>query len=61
MKPGYTIRDRGLTNFTRIFVFNWPAANLIDHVKWNDTPHFDAESIGKNPFLVAVFKIKPKP
>ena len=53
MKAGYEINQRGIDVFSTIWVFNF--TQLVDMVQWDDTPH-----VVDNPYLVAVFKIKPK-
>ncbi len=58
MKAGYTVRYRGVDYPSTIWVFNWEKDNQIevDNVRWDDTKHTEFD----NPFLVAIFKIKPK-
>lgn len=57
MEAGYTISERGLDNFSTIWVFNFPNSNEVDTVKWDGTDHVDKLT---DPYLVAIFKIKPK-
>jgi hypothetical protein len=56
MKPGYSVVNRGLWDFNRIIVFNWPAVNEVDNMKWNNTP-LNCSAL---EFVVAIFKIKMK-
>jgi len=53
MEVGYKVNQRGIDIFSTIWVFNF--SGLVDMVQWDDTPH-----VVDNPYLVAVFKIKPK-
>jgi hypothetical protein len=54
MKAGYTIRERGLSKFTTIIVYNWQAMNQVDMVKW------DNESFTATENVVAIFRVTPK-
>lgn len=58
MKPGYTIRQRGLTEFNKIYVFNW-YPDMVDIIQWDylSTPYFPSKDVCA---VVAVFNIKWK-